>query len=176
MNKFPFLISIVIFLSSCTNVSFVDSQPENIDPLVKIPEKYHGTYEFEDSTINSESYLVTDSSIGDWNLAQEIIVKQKGNFFFLNIFDDDDNKYIVYVVKINRALNHESIEILFPNITDRMVDFFNIINLKEVLELKESSFVYREADYLLERVTANQMNLLLKKSMLDDPVILKRIR
>ena len=174
MNKSLFLIFIVIFLSSCTNVSFVNSQPENIDPLVKISEKYHGTYKFEDSTINSESYLVTDSSIGDMILGEEVIVKQKGNFFFLNI--SDDNKYGVYVVKINRALNHERIEILFPNITDHILDFFNIINLEEVLELKESSFNLKDSDYLLERVTAHQMNLLLKKSMLDDPVILKRIR
>ena len=76
MNRLLLLISIVIFLVACTNVSFVNSQPENIDPLVNIPERYHGIYEFEDSTINSESYLVTDSSIGDMILGKEIIVKQ----------------------------------------------------------------------------------------------------
>lgn len=174
MNRLLLLISVVIFLAACTNVNFVNSQPENIDPLVNIPERYHGIYEFEDPTINSESYLVTDSSIGDMILGQEIIVKQKGNFFFLNIFNED--RYGVYVVKMNRALNYERIEMLFPNITDQMLGFFNIINLEEVLELKESSFNLREADYLVEGVTDHQMNLLLKESMLDDPVILKRIR
>ena len=175
MNRLLFLIYVVIFLAACTNVSFVKSQPENIDPLVNIPERYHGIYEFEDSTINSESYLVTDSSIGDMILGQEIIVKQKGNFFFLNIFDED--RYGLYVVKMNWVLNYERIEMLFPNITDQNVDLFNILNLEEVLQLKGSPLpLLRDADYLLETVTAHQMNLLLKESMLDDPVILKRIR
>lgn len=175
MYKLNRLVSIIIFFSSCSNVSFVNSQPENIHALVNIPEEYHGTYVFEDSTfINSESYLVTDSSIGDMVLGNNLILKKKGNFFFINYFEE--NKYGVYVVKINKALNYERIEILFPNISDQNIDLFNILNLEEVLEKKEPNSYSGDLNYLLDEVSDYQIWLLLQESMQDDPIILKRIR
>ena len=175
MYKLNRLVSIIIFFSSCSNVSFVNSQPENIHALVNIPEEYHGIYVFEDSTfMNSESYLVTDSSIGDMVLGKNLILKKKGNFFFINYFEE--NKYGVYVVKINKVLNYERIEILFPNITDQNIDFFNILNLEQVLAKKEPNDYSGGLDYLLDEVSDYQMWLLLQESMLDDPIILKRIR
>ena len=97
-----FLFGYLFFLYSCSNVIFVKSQPENIDALIKIPEKYHGVYSFKDSSINSDSYLVTDFSVGDKVLGDSLIVKQRGNYLYLNFLAD--NGYEVYVVKINRFL------------------------------------------------------------------------
>ena len=180
MYKLKYLVSIIIFFSSCSNVSFVNSQPENIDALVNIPQKYHGTYVFEDSTLfinSTRSYLVTDSSIGDMVLGKNLILKKKGNFFYINYYEENKyNKYGVYVLKINKALNYERIEILFPNITEKNIDLFNILNLEEVLEKKEFNGYSDDIDYLLDGVSDYQMRLLLQDSMADDPVILKRIR
>ena len=86
MKNLVFFGALALFLASCTNVSFVNPQPNFLEPLTEIPEKYHGIYEFEDSTINMDSYLVTDSSIGDMVLGDNLIVKQRGNYFFLNFF------------------------------------------------------------------------------------------
>ena len=107
-------------------------------------------------------------------LGKNLILKKKGNFFFINYFEE--NKYGVYVVKINKVLNYERIEILFPNITDQNIDFFNILNLEQVLAKKEPNDYFGGLDYLLDEVSDYQMWLLLQESMLDDPIILKRIR
>ena len=37
---FVFLVSLVLFLASCTNVNFVSPQPEFLEALSEIPEKY----------------------------------------------------------------------------------------------------------------------------------------
>ena len=110
-------------------------------------------------------------------LGENLILKKKGNFFYINYYEENNyNKYGVYVLKINKALNYERIEILFPNITEKNIDLFNILNLEEVLEKKEFNGYSDDIDYLLDGVSDYQMRLLLQESMADDPVILKRIR
>jgi hypothetical protein len=161
--------ALVIFLSSCSNVVFVNPQPEDIVALTEIPEKYHGIYEFEDSTINTDSYLVTDSSVGEFVLGDSLIVKQRGNYFFLNFFEE--NAYEVYVVKINQSLSYTNIEMLFPNISDNNEHLFNIINAKG-----QAGFQYTNKNYLIDNVSVNQMNVLLHQPISDDIVKLKRIK
>ena len=65
---------------------------------------------------------------------------------------------------------------MFPNITEKNIDLFNILDLEEVLEKKEFNGYSDDIDYLLDGVSDYQMRLLLQESMADDPVILKRIR
>ena len=98
MRYLFFLCALVVTLVSCSNVVFVHLQPEDVESLTEIPEKLHGVYAFEDSTINTDSYLVTDSSVGDMVLGDNLIVKQRGNYFYLNLFEE--NEYVVYVMKI----------------------------------------------------------------------------
>ena len=176
MRNLVFFGALALFLASCTNVSFVNPQPNFLEPLTEIPEKYHGIYEFEDSTINMDSYLVTDSSIGDMVLGDNLIVKQRGNYFFLNFFEE--NAYTVYVVRITHALNYENIEMLFPNITDENAYLFNILNIEEIkaYEDKDKSMLKSRPDYLIDKVSVNQMNVLLHNPMSDDIVRLKRIK
>ena len=176
MKNLVFFGALALFLASCTNVSFVNPQPNFLEPLTEIPEKYHGMYEFEDSTINMDSYLVTDSSIGDMVLGDNLIVKQRGNYFFLNFFEE--NAYTVYVVRITHALNYENIEMLFPNITDENAYLFNILNIEEIkaYEDKDKSMLKSRPDYLIDKVSVNQMNVLLHNPISDDIVRLKRIK
>ena len=176
MRNLVFFGALALFLASCTNVSFVNPQPNFLEPLTEIPEKYHGIYEFEDSNINSESYSVTDSSIGDMVLGDNLIVKQRGNYFYLNFFEE--NAYTVYVVRITHALNYENIEMLFPNITDENAYLFNILNIEEIkaYEDKDKSMLKSRPDYLIDKVSVNQMNVLLHQPISDDIVKLKRIK
>ena len=167
MRNLVFFGALALFLASCTNVSFVNPQPNFLEPLTEIPEKYHGIYEFEDSNINSESYLVTDSSIGDMVLGDNLIVKQRGNYFFLNFFEE--NAYTVYVVRITHALNYENIEMLFPNIYDENAYLFNILNLEEIKTFDEEKdqklfSLKQRPDYIIDDVSVNQLNLLVNSS------------
>jgi hypothetical protein len=164
MKNLIFLCALVFVLSSCSNVVFVSPQPEYIDALTEIPEKYHGIYEFEDSTINTDSYLVTDSSVGDMVLGDNLIVKQIGNYFFLNFFEE--NEYLVYVVKIIQILDYEDIEMSFLNITDENAYLFNILNLEEIKTFDDKDqFMFKSRpDYLLNDVSVNQLNLLINSS------------
>lgn len=168
--------TVFLFLASCTNVFFVNPQPEYIDALTEIPEKYHGIYEFEESTINKDSYLVTDSSVGEFVLGDSLIIKKRGNYFFLNFFEE--NAYAVYVVRITHALNYENIEMLFPNITDENAYLFNILNIEEIKAYDDKDqYMYKSRpDYLIDKVSVNQMNVLLHQPISDDIVRLKRIK
>lgn len=160
------LCGLVLFLFSCSNVIFVHSQPEGVESLNKIPDRLHGMYVFEDSSFNSESYVVTDSSVGDMVLGDNLIVKQRGNYFYLNL--SGDNEYALYVVRITQFL-HEDIEISFLNITNENAHLFNILNLEEIRAFDEQdegqplSF-NRRPDYLIDYVSVNQLNLLLNSS------------
>ena len=164
MKNLIFLCALVFVLSSCSNVVFVSPQPEYIDALTEIPEKYHGIYEFEDSTINTDSYLVTDSSVGDMVLGDNLIVKKRGSYFYLNFFEE--NEYLVYVVKIIQILDYEDIEMSFLNITDENAYLFNILNLEEIKTFDDKDqFMFKSRpDYLLNDVSVNQLNLLINSS------------
>ena len=156
------LCGLVLFLFSCSNVIFVHSQPEGVESLNKIPDRLHGMYVFEDSSFNSESYVVTDSSVGDMVLGDNLIVKQRGNYFYLNL--SGDNEYALYVVRITQFL-HEDIEISFLNITNENAHLFNILNLEEIRAFDKQDVSFKQKpDYLIDDVSVNQLNLLLNSS------------
>jgi len=164
--------ALVFVLSSCSNVVFVSPQPEYIDALTEIPKKYHGIYKFGNPTINTDSYLVTDSSVGDMVLGDNLIVKQIGNYFFLNFFKE--NEYLVYVVQIIQVLDYEDIEISFLNITDENTRLFNILNLEEIKTFDDNKdqFMFKSRpDYLLNDVSVNQLNLLINSSEAKDKLL-----
>ena len=166
MRYLFFLCTLILFLVSCSNVTFVHSQPEDMDSLIKIPEKLHGIYEFEDFEFNTKSYVVTDSSIGDMVLGDNLIIKQRGNHLYLNLFED--NLYTLYVVRITQFID-EDIEIKFLNITNENAHLFNILNLEDIKDFDEQdevqSLSFKERpDYLIDDVSVNQLNFLLNSS------------
>jgi len=166
MRYLFFLWALVLFFVSCSNVTFVHSQPEGMDSLIKIPEKLHGVYEFEDFELNTKSYVVTDSSIGGMVLGDNLIIKQRGNYLYLNHFVD--NVYALYVVRITQFID-EDIEIKFLNITSENAHLFNILNLEDIKDLDEQnegqSLSFKERpDYLIDDVSVNQLNFLLNSS------------
>ena len=162
MRYLFFLCGLVLFLFSCSNIIFVHSQPEGVESLNEIPDRLHGMYVFEDSSFNSESYVVTDSSVGDMVLGDNLIVKQRGNYFYLNL--SGNNEYTLYVVRITQFL-HEDIEISFLNITNENAHLFNILNLEEIRAFDEQAVSFKQKpDYLIDDVSVNQLNLLLNSS------------
>ena len=167
--RYFFLFSFLLFFFvSCSNVNFVSPQPEGIKSINKIPEYLHGTYKIEDEALNTQSYVVTDSKIGDNELFKNIIIKQRGNYFYLNFFKDE-NIYLLYVVKVIKILDYEDIEISFLTVNDNNRSLFDIINIEEIKEyeneINQKKNVFKQRpDYILDRVSINQLNLLINSS------------
>lgn len=141
MRNIFFSFFFMLLFSSCSNVVFVSPQPENIKPLTKIPEKLHGSF-----LIGNDIFIVSDSTIANNNLSSKnIVVKQKGNYFYVNILEELG--YELYVFKVTQFLNYENIEMYYPVINDN-VNLFEITN-------------QIDDRYILENVSVNQMSILL---------------
>lgn len=161
MKKIIYLGVLTVILASCTNVRFVDPQPEDVEALRVIPEKYHGEYEYQD-TSRKDLYVVTANSIDDAILGDSVIVKQRGNYFYVNFLSDGG--YEVSVVEINQCLGYENIELTSFEITESNKHLFNIVETTEQFDSKS---------YLLDNVSSNQLNLLINSS---ESVSLRRVR
>ena len=147
MRKLFFFIAGVFTLASCTNVSFVKPQPEGVKALTEIPESLQGTYAFNDTII------VTSKTIGEDTLGKKLIVKKRGNFYYLNYFEDD-SLYSLTVVKVIKCLSFEDFEVFHPKITDDNKDIFNVVEVK--------SQTYQE-EYIVDDVSVVQLSKMLSK-------------
>lgn len=98
MKKLFFLSLIVLSLISCTDVRFVNPQPEFVDPLQEIPAKYHGEF-----LINRDTHIVTKNTIDDKSISfdSSVVVKERGDYFYINTLDD----YGYYQLRIIRSVN-----------------------------------------------------------------------
>lgn len=148
MRKLFFFIAGVFTLASCTNVSFVKPQPEGVKALTEIPESLQGTYAFNDTII------VTSNTIGEDTLGKNLIVKKRGNFYYLNYIEEDDSLYSLTVVKVIKCLSFEDFEVFHPKITDDNKDIFNIVELKPQ--------TYQE-EYIVDDVSVVQLSKMLSK-------------
>jgi len=157
-----FFLSVLLFsLASCTNVSFVNHQPEFLEPLSEIPEKYHGSF-----LIDTDTHAVTIGTIDGMSInADSIVVKARGNYFYVNILDDNGN-YELYVYKLIRYLDYENSYAVFLNIDSEQTHLFNVIDKWNCNNGKQC--------YLLDNVNENQFNLLIN-SVTCEKVELKKI-
>ena len=147
MRKLFFLSAVVLTMASCTNVAFVKPQPEGVKALTEIPENLQGTYAFNDTII------VTSNTIGEDTLGKNLIVKKRGNFYYLNYFEDD-SLYSLTVVKVIKCLGFEDFEVFHPKITDDNKGIFNVVEVK--------SQTYQE-EYIVDDVSVVQLSKMLSK-------------
>jgi hypothetical protein len=161
MKNLFFLSALVFSLASCTNVSFVNHQPEFLEPLSEIPEKYHGTFLLETDTHTVTIDVIDGMSIN----SDTIVVKARGNYFYVNILVDNGN-YQLYVYKLIRYLDYENSYAVFPIIDSEQTHLFNVIDEWNCNNGKQC--------YLLDNVNENQFNLLVN-SVATKKVELQRI-
>ena len=147
MRYLFFLSALVLTLASCSNVAFVKPQPEGIEALAEIPENLQGIYFYEDSII------VTSNTIGGDTLGKNLIVKKRGNYYYLNFLEE--NGYDLTVVKVIQFLNYEFFKIYHPNISEKNAYFFDVIKV-------EASSISNK--YLIDNVSINQMRIMLRKT------------
>ena len=166
MKNLFFLVALVLFLASCTNVNFVSPQPEFLKALSEIPEKYHGSFM---NLKDKDTCVVAIDSINGMSInTDSLVVKARGNYLYINILDNNKGTYQVYVFQSIRYLNYEKIYAIFPSITEEKSHLFNII----------STTAYRTTDhsYLLDNVTVNQFNLLVNSVSVDNKMEWKRLK
>jgi len=158
MKNFIFLSAMLLCFTSCTNVLFVNPQPEGIGELTEIPENLQGIYAFTDSII------VTSNTIGEDTLGKSLIVKKRGNFYYLNFLED--SVYSLTVVKVVKCLSFEDFEIFHPKITDDNKDIFNIVEVKTKTYGSVDS-----KEYIVDNVSVSQLSKMLSKDEDGDKLI-----
>ncbi len=150
MRKLIFLSAVVLTMVSCTNVAFVKPQPEGIKALTEIPENLQGTYVINDSII------VKANAIGEDTLGKTLVVKERGNFYYLNFKEEE--VYELTVVKVVQCLNYEKIEMFHPKISDDNQDKFKVI------EVKSKTYGTEEVkEYIVDNVSITQLSKMLSK-------------
>ena len=101
------LFLIAILSSSCfgPNVRFIESQPESLEELTSIPEKFQGTFVIDKDTIE-----VTDRTIsGDTINSNTLVVKGWGNYLFVNSLEN--GVYKLGCAKVVNAWNYEELSL-----------------------------------------------------------------
>ena len=154
MRYLFFLSALVLTLASCSNVAFVKPQPEGIEALAEIPENLQGIYAFDTASCTAcDSIIVTSNTIGEDTLGKNLIVKKRGNYYYLNFLEE--NGYDLTVVKVIQFLNYEFFKIYHPNISEKNAYFFDVIKV-------EASSISNK--YLIDNVSINQMRIMLRKT------------
>ena len=140
----------LLCFTSYTNVLFVDPQPEGIGELTEIPENLQGVYAYTDSI------TVTSNTINGEVLGENLVVKKRGNFYYLNFLED--SVYSLTVVKVVKCLDYEDFEIFHPKISDDNKDIFNVVEVKS-----KTYGTVDSKEYIVDDVSVVQLNKMLSK-------------
>ncbi|MDC0204894.1 hypothetical protein OAJ65_03790 [Flavobacteriales bacterium] len=154
MKNLFFLGTIVLFLAACTNVNFVSPQPEFVDALIVIPEKYHGEF-LIDKDWDKHTHTITSSTINGISISSDsLVVKERGNYFYINTMNDSGH-YELRIIRLTKFLNHESIFLYAPLLENiDKVKLFNVLNIEPL----------GDDEILLDNVTINQLSILTNSS------------
>ena len=134
------LFFIAILSSSCfgPNVRFIESQPESLEKLTSIPEKFQGTFVIDKDTIE-----VTDHTIsGDTINSNTLVVKGWGNYLFVNSLEN--GVYKLGCAKVVNAWNYEELSL----------EYFLIDPWKDMGDFDEN----RDAKEKLDQMIADENN------------------
>lgn len=160
MRNFIILLFAILLFASCSNVAFKKPQPEFLEPLTEIPEKFQGVFVVPE--IDSTKCIVSNLMIADDSINNgEFVIKSWGNYLFINEKRDNDT-YDLTIGKAVRFLNYETLSIHYINLDSNQIQLFNIV-ATEKRGLGLSSNLY-----ILENVNRNQFqNLLNTSSKID---------
>lgn len=171
------IISAIIFLSSCSDVSFEFPQPTYLKNIDKIPSNFHGSFERISSkglsakkdTIQYnifETYCLINNDtlrVGSKNL----IIKHQGNKLFVNLKKDNDDDYGLYVLSRFNYFSSDSLFINTIRITEKPHHYsdstetvfldYMLLNKLPVFNADSSSSMVLITDSL----SVNQINTLL---------------
>jgi len=121
------LFIVAILFSSCfgPNVRFIEPQPESLEELTSIPEKFQGTFVIHNDTIE-----VTDCTIsGDTINSNTLVVKGWGNYLFVNSLEN--GVYKLGCAKVVNVWNNEELSLEYFVLSDDLIDPPNEFSMKE---------------------------------------------
>ena len=161
MRNLIVLLFATLLFASCSNVGFTNPQPEFLEPLTKIPEKFQGVYVVPE--LDSAKYIVSNLTIADDSVNNgKLVVKSWGNYLFIN--ELDDNFYSLTVGKVVKFLDNETLSVHFINLDSTQTHLFNIS------DTKISGDFFLDVTYFLDHVNRSQFQKLLNKSMKLDVI------
>ena len=152
MRNLVYIAFVTFFLSSCTDVQFVSPQPEFEEALTQIPDKYHGEF-----IINKDTHIVTSTTIDGISInSDDLIVKERGNYFYVNT-KNDSGYYELGIVRHIKFLNYEEIYLLSPRLDEpRYMKLFSLNNDSTAIEnvtVNQLSIITNLSEsYLVQRI------------------------
>jgi len=157
MRNLIVLLFATLLFASCSNVGFTNPQPEFLEPLTEIPEKFQGVYGVPE--LDSAKYIVSNLTIADDSVNNgKLVVKSWGNYLFINELSDD--YYHLTVGKAVKFLNYETLSVHFINLDSNQTHLFNIVGTE-----KGGGYDIRsDVTYFLDDVNRNQFQTLLNNS------------
>ena len=163
MRNFIVLLFAILLFASCSNVAFKKPQPEFLEPLTEIPEKFQGVFVVPE--IDSTKCIVSNLMIAADSINNgEFVIKSWGNYLFINEKRDNDT-YDLTIGKAVRFLNYETLSIHYINLDSNQIQLFNIVATEKRGEPGLSSNLY-----ILENVNRNQFQNLLNTSRKMDVI------
>ena len=160
MKKLFFLVSLVLLFSSCTNLNFVSPQPEFVEALTEIPEKYHGEFLIGAIDYDKNTHTVTKNTIDGTRISTDsLVVKERGGYFYINT-KNEEGYYELRIIRLIKFLNYEDITLYAPHLYERNYTREQQENLFNVICRVGDN----KADPVLENVSVNQLSILTNSS------------
>jgi hypothetical protein len=175
--KLLVLITLVTFLSSCSELSdvrFISPQPDFLERLTSIPQRFQGTFLIDKDTIQVTEYTIDGCTIN----SDSLIVKGWGNYLFVNQIQE--SYYSLTCAKAVNVWNNEKITLQYFSIADDIIEDFEKFRGsaidpktkdKEIEEfmIANSSLNIIEYDtivekFIIDKLTINQFQTMLNKS------------
>ena len=162
--KILVLFGHLLLLNSCfsPDIRFVKPQPETLDKLITIPEKFQGVFLINQDTITVTKHTINEDSIN----SKEIVIKGWGNHLFVNKLEDSLYKFCYGT--IIESWNHEKLNIKYFSSNIWTNDMSNESNKQKKINLLISNKQYPIIDidtvngyFILDNVSINQFQHLL---------------
>ena len=177
MKNYKFLgVILVVIFSSCSEISdvrFISPQPDFLERLNSIPQKFQGKFLIDKDTIQLTDYTIDGYTIN----SDSLIVKGWGNYLFVNQIEQ--GYYSFTCAKVVNAWNNEKITLHYFSIADDMEYLakqrgFTIDPTTPDAELIEFLIANSSLDiikydtmiekFIIDKLTTNQFQQMLNKS------------
>ena len=185
MKKISLLILSVIFFASCSDIFFINPQPEFAENLSEIPEDFQGLFiidfdfptsnddsldleepvsEDEEYFLNIKADRLTIPDGSDFTIATgNLVVKSMDNYLFLNI-KDSTGKWELLTILSDPSSYDQKFSIQYMYIESTGIDLGQFNNVDTI----PADTITNPLDYtkyiILDEINRSQFDYLLKKS------------
>ena len=141
-------------------VDFLKPQPEFVDPLMEIPQQYHGEF-----IIDEDTHIVTNNMIDGVNIINDsVVVKERGSYFYVNRINKNGFYNLVIVRRVS-FLEYESILLYVPEFNLSQLNMYNYLTINSNINSTENILATNDTlDYVLKDITVNQLSILTNSS------------